>query len=197
VVIAENVVLRDDDPRLPEFQSRGWRIVARSWAAQLNAVDVDTERLTALIEGMRGERVVRELEISDKAAILTLDAATLADYPGGIATLHDALSPEQATVSSTRRGFGVTGPDGGLVAMTFVDINGTKVETDFTVVARKWRRQGLATAVKAASVLALLSEHAESFRTGGSDENIASLAANTSVGYTLDEVWSTLTPPAP
>ena len=196
-MIAENTVLREDSPRISELQSQGWRIIARSWAAQLNAVDVDIERLTTLIEGMSGKGVVRELEISDKAAILALDASTVTDYPGGIATVHDALSPEQATVTGTRRGFGVNGPDGGLIAMTFVDINGTEVETDFTVVAKDWRRRGLATAVKAASVLALLSDRAVTFRTGGSDENIASLAANTSVGYALDEAWLTLTPPAP
>jgi hypothetical protein len=51
-VIAENAVLRDDDPGIGELHTQGWRIVARSWAAQLIAVDVNAERLTALVEAM-------------------------------------------------------------------------------------------------------------------------------------------------
>jgi len=163
----------------------------------LNAADVDVRRLDALVDGLRDGGVVRELEPSDRAAILALDVATVGDYPGGVATRHKALDLEQATVTSRRRGFGVTSPNGALVAMTFVDVDGTHVETDFTVVAKQWRRRGLASAVKAAAVLALLGEGAERFRTGGSEDNVASLAANTTVGYVIDEAWLTLAPPAP
>jgi hypothetical protein len=85
VVIAENAVLRDDDPRIGGLPIQGWRIVARSWAARLNAVDVNAERLTALVEAMPNDCVGRELEISDKAAILALDAATVRDsFPVGL-----------------------------------------------------------------------------------------------------------------
>ncbi len=101
-MIAEAAVLRDDDPRIGELQSRGWRIVARSWAAQLNAVEVHAERSTALVEGIPNDCVVRELEISDKAVILPLDAATVHDYPCGVATVHNALGLEEVTRSPIR-----------------------------------------------------------------------------------------------
>ncbi|WFR67918.1 hypothetical protein P9139_05935 [Curtobacterium flaccumfaciens] len=76
--------------------------------------------------------------------------------------------------------------------MTFVDIEGTKAETQFTVVHRAWRGQGLGIAVKAASVLALAAEGVTQFRTGGSADNLAILRANDAVGYIQDEEWVTL-----
>jgi GNAT superfamily N-acetyltransferase len=69
------------------------------------------------------------------------------------------------------------------------------VETDFTVVARGWRGRGLGSAVKAASVLALLADGHRRFRTGGATENGASVAAAHSLGYIVDERWLTLAPP--
>ncbi|MEP6844065.1 MAG: acetyltransferase [Pseudolysinimonas sp.] len=195
-MIAENIVLRSDDPRISELLGAGWQVVAQSWGAQLEAGEVDLERLDGLVEHARAAGLVRELEPYDRAAILVLDAGTLGDYPGGIATMHTALDPERATVTESRRRFGVIGPDGRLVAMTFVDVNATHVETDFTVVSKESRGCGLGTAVKAASVIALLREGAERFRTGGSADNAAIVAANTTLGYTIDETWLTLAPPA-
>jgi len=192
----ENAVLRGDDARVGELQGQGWRVVARSWGARLNAADVDTVLLSTILEHVRMDVLVRELEPSDRPAITALDDTTIGDYPGGVATIHNVLSPQRATVSGIRRGFGVITPDGEVIAMTFVDVDGTQVETDFTVVAKEWRGCGLATAVKAASVLALLLDGAKCFRTGGSHDNVASLAANTSLGYTIDEAWLTLAAPA-
>lgn len=45
------------------------------------------------------------------------------------------------------------------------------------------------------SVLALYAEGCSRFRTGGSAENRASIAANLSLGYVIDEEWVTLAPP--
>jgi len=50
-------------------EAKGWEIAARSWAGQLRIVGP-----------------------GDIAAVLTLDRATLADYPGGIATRHEPQS---------------------------------------------------------------------------------------------------------
>ena len=62
------------------------------------------------------------------------------------------------------------------------------------VVAEEWR--GLAEAVTPASVVALLCEGAECFRTGGSDAKVVILAADTSFGETIGEAWLALAPPA-
>lgn len=57
------------------------------------------------------------------------------------------------------------------------------------------RGLGLGSAVKAASVVALAAEGHCYFCTGGSADNAASLAANRSVGYVVDEEWLTLAGP--
>lgn len=67
---------------------------------------------------------------------------------------------------------------------------------DFTVVARHRCRQGLAAALKAASLLALALRRVALVRTGGSDETRGILATNTSLGFRVDERWVTLAAPA-
>jgi predicted GNAT family acetyltransferase len=126
---------------------------------------------------------------------LALDAATAGDYPGSVATAHKALTAQTATPPARRRGFGIFDSDGQLVAMTFLDIDGHRADVDFTVVSRDRRRQGLAAAVKAASLLSLEREGATLVRTGGSDENHAILVANRSLGFRVDEHWVTMTAP--
>jgi GNAT superfamily N-acetyltransferase len=192
----EKVVVRADHPRRRELEGQGRQVVARSWAAQLNAANVDLGRLRSLVDRARFVGVVRELGPADVSTALALDAATLGDYPGGVATSHTPLTIERATVSPERRAFGVVGQDGGLVAMTFLDVDTVRAETDFTVVAPAWRGRGLGSAVKAASVLGLMADGVSTFRTGGSAENAASLAANRSVGYIVDEEWLTFEIPA-
>lgn len=97
-------------------------------------------------------------------------------------------------MTSARRGFGVFADDGRALSISYVDVDQRRAETDFTVVAAGSRRRGLATAVKAASVLALLRDGVEVFRTGGAEENTAILAANLRLGYVVDEEWVTLAP---
>lgn len=191
---ATHAVMRAEDPNRAELQARGWRLVARSWAAQLNAAAVDRAHLHRLIRRVEPVGIVRELQAGDAPAVLALDRATIDDYPGGVATTHEPLSFEQATVGSQRRGFGVIG-DGELMAMTFLDVDGCHAETDFTVVRQPCRGLGLGAAVKAAAVLALLDDGIGRFRTGGSADNAASLGANRSVGFVIDEEWVTLAPP--
>lgn len=190
----DQVIVRDDDPRMAVLQSEGWTITARSWAAQLSSPLLDTRRLRALIARVRGAGELREINNEDIDAVLLLDAATLDDYPGGIATRHQPLTADRARVSRARRAFGFFDQLGQAIAVTYVDIDGNRAETDFTVVDRNHRGRGIGAAVKAASVLALLEDGVEHFRTGGSSENAASLAASVSVGYVVDERWVTLAP---
>lgn len=123
-------------------------MVAQSWGAQLDAAGADRNRLQTLVDLARSVGEVRELIRADAAAILALDRATIRDYPGGVACAHPALTSDSAQVSPERRAFGVVGPEGDLVAMTFVDIGGDTAETDFTVVAPMARGRGLGAAVK-------------------------------------------------
>jgi len=88
---------------------------------------------------------------------------------------------------------------GRLVALTVVDVDapGARAETDVTVVAPDHRSRGLGRAVKAASVLALLEAGIRTYRTGGSRDNAAIIAAGTALGYRIDEEWLTLHAPGP
>lgn len=198
------VVLPADAPRRVELERRGWRVVARSFGAQLDGDAVDRARLRSLVD--RAGLTVRALDDADVDAVLALDAATIGHYPGSVATRHEPFDRERATPSATRRGFGVWSGDD-LVGMTFVDLlvgddgaaagsdaGSASAETDVTVVAAGHRGRGIGTAVKAASVLALLDAGVTRFRTGGSADNPAIIAANTALGYVRDEEWVTLEP---
>lgn len=192
-------VLRSDDPRVDTLMSEGWRVMARSWGAELDAGGADADRLVdrlrELVARAHNHAELRELGSGDVSAVLALDSATVDDYPGGPATGHAALTQQSAATSDTRRAFGAFTAENDLAAVTYVDIDLPSAETDFTVVRRDCRGRGLGTAVKASSVLALLASGVTRFRTGGSSENVASMAANASVGYRIDEEWLTLRHP--
>lgn len=188
------VVVRADDPRRAELEARGWHVTARSWGAQLDRRVSDSASLRDLVARVVDVAAVRELGEGDAPAVLALDAATRDDYPGGVATAHRPLTRDRATPGPSRRAFGALA-SGELVAMTFVDVDGSRAETDFTAVATPWRGRGLGTAVKAASVLMLVAEGVTRFRTGGSVDNGSSVAMNRRVGYVLDEEWITMAPP--
>lgn len=190
---ADAVVLRDDDERYPSLIEEGWRVTARSWAARLEVTPEHARRWLDALACLPPQDVCRELESADVPAALSLDAATAGDYPGGAATTHAPLTAETATPHTGRRGFGVFDADANLVAMTFTDVEGDRAEVDFTVVARHRRGRGLATAVKAASLLALTRDGVSVVRTGGADENCGILAANAALGFHVDEHWLTLT----
>ncbi|GAA2150538.1 hypothetical protein GCM10009826_06530 [Humibacillus xanthopallidus] len=171
-------------------------MTARSWGARLELTDGHEQCWVAALDGLPPEDVCRELSAADVTAALALDSATARDYPGGVATAHERLTAVRASPAAGRRGFGVLDADQNLVAMTFVDVVdvvGAEAEVDFTVVARHRRGRGLATAVKAASLLALKRAGVTTVRTGGSDENSGILAANQALGFQVDEHWPTLT----
>ena len=191
-VVSETVVVRANDPRHLELKANGWRVTARSFGAQLDASALDQQRFEGLIHQASKVVSIRELDAGDMDKVLALDAATVGDYPGSIATQHRPLDRATATLSASRRAFGAFTPTGELVAMTFLSVNDNNAETGFTVVDPSLRGRGVASAVKAASVLALASAGIRMFRTGGSTDNVAILAANDALGYTRDEEWVTL-----
>ncbi len=189
-------MVKSDDPRCAELDAAGWVVVSRSWAAQVTASGIDVDALSGAVERGRQHGDVREIGDADLDAVLLLDVATLADYPGGVATQHRPLTRATARVSPTRRGFGIVDGDGRVLAVTYVDVDGGTAETEFTVVAAEHRGLGLGTAVKAASILALVREGVGVFRTGGAAENAAIIRSNHRLGYLVDEEWLTFSPPS-
>lgn len=188
-------VLRSDDPRCAELEATGWRVVATSWGARLQVTPDLVSRLELLVSAVAARVVVRELGPEDAAAVLRLDAVTAPDYPGGAATSHEPLDEAGARDLFARgRVFGVE-EAGTLVAVTVTQDWGDRVETEFTAVHLDHRERGLATAVKAASVLAHRADGATLFGTGGASANTASLAMNRAVGYEITETWHTYAAP--
>ena len=134
--------------------------------------------------------IVRELGPEAAEALRRLEAANHPDYPVTPATTH-YLRDLRATRSlwvDSKRIFGAL--DGSLlVAATVIGRSGDHGETDFTSVLADYRGRGIGQAVKAASILALASEGATTFGTGGAEVNKASLQANLALGYVIEERW--------
>lgn len=185
-------VLREDDPLVPTLIEQGWTVAHRSWGARLSTpATAPLEALVAAAEAA-GYRV-EEADAGADPAIAALEAAVRDDYPGGPATApgsHDVEALAALRRGGTRCFAAFLGDD--LVAVTTIRRDGEHAETDFTSVARAHRRRALAEAVKAASVLALAAEGATTFGTGGAEENAASIAMNTRLGYAVTERWLTL-----
>ncbi|NLG22473.1 MAG: GNAT family N-acetyltransferase [Actinomycetales bacterium] len=190
-----DLVLRSDDPRIRQAEADGWECVATSWGARL-----DLDRSPASLPDRLRQYVVRaagsgygmrEIRTEDVAQVLDLDALTARDYPGGTATRHEPLDEAAAKeLLAQGRAWGAWEGDT-LVALTATRMLSDRVETDFTAVHPEHRRRGLATAVKAASVLAHAQDGATRFGTGGAADNVASLAMNRAVGYEVIERWHT------
>jgi predicted GNAT family acetyltransferase len=194
--VGDTIVLPAGAPERRALEADGWTVEARSFGAELDASRIEQDRLETLVARSDDGLTIRELGTDDVHGVLALDLLTADDYPGSVATRHEPLDRSRATPTAERRAFGAITADGALVAMTFVDVDGTRAETDFTVVHGSWRGQGLGTAVKAASVLALAAAGVARFRTGGSLENTGILRANDALGYVRDEEWVTLRGPA-
>ncbi len=189
------LVLRSDDPRARQVEADGWECIATSWGARLTLGPADAALLThlrGLVDRVSGaDFALRELGHEATPHVLALDALTAGDYPGGAATHHEPLSEQAAReLLDQGRAWGIWSGEG-LVALTVTRTIEDRVETQFTTVHPDHRRRGLATAVKAASVLAHVRAGQTVFGTGGAESNLASLAMNVAVGYRITETWHT------
>lgn len=190
-------VLRIDNPRSSELERAGWSRIAESWGARLR-IERDTDLNLARSAVAAAPADIRFEELSADAAerVQQLDQATIADYPvtPQNAPEHRTLADVEALWSRGARVFGaMRGTE--LLGVTVVDRDGDGAETDFTAVERAARGQGIASALKAYSVLTLAGEGVTVFGTGGADVNGASIAMNERVGYVIEERWVSLTPP--
>lgn len=138
---------------------------------------------------------VEELGVADAAQVAALETVTFRDYPQTQATYREPLTEaDAAEVFAKGRVFGIR-RNGQLVAVTATSRQGDLIETDFTSVHPDHRRQGLAAAVKAASILANADAGHTWFGTGGAGTNAGSIGMNEAVGYEITETWHTLVPP--
>jgi GNAT superfamily N-acetyltransferase len=196
----ETLVLPADDPRVAESLALGWRVIAESWGARLTVTDDVLRRLAERLEvARRAGYSVDELrpDASSMESVWHLQQATRGDFPVTPAT----PAPEQTLPQlsdSWRTGWRVFGARhrGQLVGTTIArpapDVDVAYAETEWTAVLAEHRGRGLATALKAASVLALAADGVRVFGTGGASTNTASLAMNAAAGYTVTERWVSL-----
>ncbi|GAA1602973.1 hypothetical protein GCM10009804_69300 [Kribbella hippodromi] len=186
-------IVRDDDPRCAELEAAGYRVVAESWAVRL--VDPDRELLeSAVRRATAGGITVRELGPEAAPALHELEKANEPDYPYTPAT-HRVVGAAK-DIRALWPGHRVFGAFDGhrLVGATVIRQKDGFGDTAFTSVLSTHRRRGVAQAVKAASILALLDVGITRFSTGGAAANQASLQANQSLGYQLTEQWRTYAP---
>lgn len=201
-------VVNAADPRAAELLAQGYRVIAESWGARLEGSLDDiglVQRLTGAVEraSVRGWWV-GQVPATAAAEVAAVEEACLEDFPQTPATVTAARGPETiaALMQNGMRVFGarLAGPEGALVAVTGVSVvahrgEPARAETDRTCVLAEHRRQGLAVAIKAASVLALLEAGHTRFGTGGAAVNRGSLAMNSALGYRITERWLSLKPP--
>lgn len=187
-------VLPADDPRVAELLGQGWQVTGESWGARLTVDDrVRVGLHRAVHAATRQGLSPVELDASWARHLGGLERATHGDHPDNPATMPDPLDEHSARkLWRGSRIFGVI-DDGRLVAATTIEPGDERAETGFTAVAPSHRGRGLAQAVKAASILALLEDGVTHFATGGSAENPASLAVNRALGYEVTERWVTVT----
>lgn len=197
-------ILPADHPDVATLTAEGWTVAQESWAAQVDATDEARRCWEEAAVVVLELGAFRPLTVDDVPAALALDAATVADYPGGPATAHAPMTAESARPTGARRAFGLFAADGVLTAQTYLDVEGPRADVDFTVVRADLRGHGLGTALKAASMLALAfptspddgpSPAVTVFRTGGAAENAAILRTAERLGFVVDERWLTLAAP--
>jgi GNAT superfamily N-acetyltransferase len=186
------VVLREDDPRRADMESRGYTVVGQSWGARLELADAPDLSFfrEAVSKAERAGISVSELPLTVSAELYDLERANTADYPYTPATSHDLLDAE-ATRDLWNNGFRVFGARHGhlLVGATVIAREENHAETRFTSVLASHRGRGIGAAVKAASVIACAKDGARMFGTGGAAANEASLGVNQSLGYRITEHW--------
>lgn len=142
--------------------------------------DPEHDRLTNL-----GWRVVSRswgarLTLADGADVSALEAALAAHLGDG-----------------TWLAFGASAPDGGLVAFTILRPEPGRWEVERAAVDAEHRRRGLATAVKAASILATRAAGARCWGTGGAAVDAGSPAVNRALGFEFEPAWHAPAPPPP
>jgi GNAT superfamily N-acetyltransferase len=183
--------VREDDPRCAELEAAGYRVVGESWGARLRLSeppDLSVMR-DAVARAQAPGIAVRELSPDFSDELFSLEYQNHADYPFTPATAQKLRDAD--AIRGLWDGYRIFGAlDGALlVAATVISQATDRGETQFTSVLSAYRGKGLGKAVKAASILALAEDGVRLFGTGGAAVNEASLGANRTLGYTIEERW--------
>jgi GNAT superfamily N-acetyltransferase len=184
-------VVREDDPRCAELEAAGYRVVGESWGARLRLSEPPD--LSVMREAVARAQAlgiaVRELSPDFSDELFSLEYQNHADYPFTPATAQKLRDAD--AIRGLWDGYRIFGAlDGALlVAATVISQATDRGETQFTSVLSAYRGKGLGKAVKAASILALAEDGVRLFGTGGAAVNEASLGANRTLGYTIEERW--------
>jgi len=140
-----------------------------------------------------------QLDAGDARRIVDLDAACADDYPRTPVTPHEVPDVDElaARLESGWWAFGAVRVDDRrrLDCVSVLSPRDDQVETMFTVTRASARGRGLATAVKARSILELTQRGYRDFGTGGAAADEASLRANLRLGYVLEPRWLSLRAP--
>lgn len=192
-------ILREDDPEHDRLLADGWRVVGTSWGARLALPDnADLTAYREAVAAAQGDGyAVERLSADAVPAVSALEDSITADYPYTPATAGGPLPADlgEHLADGSWLAFGARTPQGELVAFTIVHPEADRWEVERTGVARAHRRRGLATAVKAASILQTHEAGARRWGTGGAAANAGSLAMNRSLGFVLEPVWHSLQAP--
>ena len=176
----------------------GYVIVGESWGARLRLSDPpDLSALNAAIVAAKEQGfLIQELDASWARQVTALEALNHSDYPYTPAT-EVPHRDESDVLELWRRGCRLFGAidDGQLVASSVISLTTARGETEFTSVHPSYRRRGLAVAVKAASIMALVDDGVRIFGTGGAQVNTGSIRMNEHLGYAIEERWLSLTMP--
>ncbi|MDJ0325332.1 hypothetical protein QMG61_16320, partial [Cryobacterium sp. PH31-AA6] len=151
-------VVQSNDPRAQELTQAGYVVVGESWGARLRLSDPpDLWRQAAAVAAATAQGfTIQELDASWAPQVAALEALNYDDYPFTPATAVPRRS-EADMLGLWTSGYRLFGAnhDGLLAAVTVINQDAGRGETEFTSVHPSYRRIGLAIAVKGASITAL------------------------------------------
>ncbi len=191
-------ILREDDPRCSELETRGFTLVGESWGARLSLnADDDLSIYTEALNSVVGTGIsIQELDIDFANALLDLELITNPDYPYTPATFHEVPTIEGIR-ALWRPGNRIFGAISEVVLIGAICTTGKeeRTEIDFASLLRAYRGQGIGKALLAAGILAWESLGVRVFTTGGAAQNSASLGTVRSLGFAVEEKWRSYQPP--
>lgn len=191
-------IVRQDDRDVARLEAAGYRLGWESWGARLELPGdgLPANDYSELIEGPRAAGyAVRELGVADDTAYLR-DAFELYDAE------HDSFprTPATSVKHYDEHGFAehvahnrvfAAIREGRCAAITVFEAGAgpAEAETDFTLVAARFRGEGLASFLKATAIKQLAVEGVRVFSTGGALVNKPMMRANEKLGYVLEPPW--------
>lgn len=179
------------------FHAAGFRNAWQSWGAHLNLQDFDFGRYRALeeklfLQGYEAEPFPKDAPEADWDALWHLYEAGVQDAPRNPTTTPDPLSRDtlKAMIEREETVF-IIRYRGELVAFTRLTLDGTEVESEFTVTQAAHRSRGLGTLVKAHALAWARASGFKQAGTGGTVLNLPMLRVNARLGYQAERMWVT------